>query len=326
MRLPPPTLLRGRARPATHALVTFIDQHADVFGVEPICRVLTEHGCPISTSTYYAAKNRPPSARALRDAELDAHIQRIHAANYGVYGARKIWHQLQREGHRVARCTVERRMRALGLQGARRGKKVRTTIADPGHERAADRLQRDFTATRPNAAWVADFTHVAAWCGIVYVAFVVDIYSRAVVGWAASLTKHTTLVLDALDMALWRRERIGRPVEPGLIHHSDAGSQYTSFRFTTHLLATEIDASIGTVGDALDNALMESQIGLYKTELIKPRGPWRSLADVELATAEWVDWFNATRLHSAIGHLPPEEYEALYYAQHQPSEPAGINR
>ncbi|MEV0348922.1 IS3 family transposase [Nonomuraea sp. NPDC050680] len=318
--------LRGRARPATHALVTFIDQHADVFGVEPICRVLTEHGCPISTSTYYAAKNRPPSARALRDAELDEYIQRIHAANYGVYGARKIWHQLQRAGHRVARCTVERRMRALGLQGARRGKKVRTTIADPGHERAADRLQRDFTTDRPNAAWVADFTHVAAWCGVVYVAFVVDVYSRTIVGWAASLTKHTTLVLDALDMALWRRERIGRPVEPGLIHHSDAGSQYTSFRFTTHLLAAGIDASIGTVGDALDNALMESQIGLYKTELIKPRGPWRSLADVELATAEWVDWFNATRLHSAIGHLPPEEYEALYYAQHQPSEPAGINR
>jgi putative transposase len=306
--------------------VTFIDQHAGVFGVEPICRVLTEHGCPISTSTYYAAKRRPPSPRAVRDAELDEHIQRIHAGNYGVYGVRKIWHQLQREGHQVARCTVERRMRVLGLHGARRGKRVRTTVADPGHERAADRLQRDFTAARPNAAWVADFTHVTAWCGVVYVAFVVDVYSRAIVGWAASLTKHTSLVLDALDMALWRREHTGRPVQPGLIHHSDAGSQYTSFRFTTHLLAAGIDASIGTVGDALDNALMESQIGLYKTELIKPRGPWRSLAEVELATAEWIDWFNATRLHSAIGHLPPEEFEALYYAQHQPNEPVGINR
>ncbi|MFC7585690.1 IS3 family transposase [Nonomuraea antimicrobica] len=318
--------LRGRARPATHALVTFIDQHADVFGVEPICRVLTGHGCPISTSTYYAAKNRPPSPRAVRDAELDAHIQRIHAANYGVYGARKVWQQLLREGHRVARCTVERRMRTLGLQGARRGKKVRTTTADPAHERAADRLRRDFTAQRPNAAWVADFTHVAAWCGVVYVAFVVDVYSRAIVGWAASLTKHTTLVLDALDMALWWRERTGHPVGPGLIHHPDAGSQYTSFRFTTHLLAAGIDASIGTVGDALDNALMESQIGLYKTELIKPRGPWRSLADVELATAEWVAWFNTTRLHSAIGHLPPDEFEAIYNAQHQPNEALAINR
>ncbi|MEO3795822.1 IS3 family transposase [Nonomuraea sp. B10E15] len=205
--------------------MTFIDQHADVFGVEPICRVLTEHGCPMSTSTYYAAKSRLPSARTVRDAELDEHITRIHAANYGVYGARKVWQQLLREGHRVARCTVERRMRALGLQGARRGKKIRTTTPDPGHERAADRLRRDFTATRPNAAWVADFTHVTAWRGLVYVAFVVDVYSRAIVGWAASLTKHTTLVLDALDMALWRRERTGHPAGPGLIHHSDAGSQ-----------------------------------------------------------------------------------------------------
>ncbi|PZG28665.1 IS3 family transposase [Spongiactinospora gelatinilytica] len=318
--------LRGRARPAAHALVSFIDQHAGVFGVEPICHVLTEHGRPISTSTYYAAKNRPPSARARRDAELDEHIARVHAANYGVYGARKVWQQLQREGHRVARCTVERRMRALGLQGARRGKKIRTTTSDPGHERASDRLRRDFTAQRPNAAWVADFTHVSAWCGVVYVAFVVNIYSRAIVGWAASLTKQTGLVLDALDMALWRRERTGHPVGPGLIHHSDAGSQYTSFRFTTHLLTAGIDASIGTVGDALDNALMESQIGLFKTELIKPGGPWHSLADVELATAEWVAWFNTTRLHSAIGHLPPEEFEAIYYAQHHSNEVLAINR
>uniref|UniRef100_UPI001D006A63 IS3 family transposase n=1 Tax=Nonomuraea phyllanthi TaxID=2219224 RepID=UPI001D006A63 len=235
--------LRGRARPATHALVTFIDQHADVFGVEPICRVLTEHGCPISTSTYYAAKRRPPSARAVRDAELDAHIQRIHAANYGVYGARKVWRQLLREGHQVARCTVERRMRALGLQGARRGKKIRTTTPDPGHERAADQLQRDFTAQRPNTAWVADFTYVSAWCGVVYVAFVVDVYSRAIVGWAASLTKHTTLVLDALDMALWRRERTGHPAGPGLIHHSDAGSQLGFNQSSQHCCsAASLDA------------------------------------------------------------------------------------
>lgn len=180
-----------------------------MFGVEPICRVLSEHGCKIATSTYYAAKKRQPSARALRDAELDTHIHRVHADNYGVYGERKVWRQLQREGHRVARCTVERRMKALGLQGVRRGKKIRTTVRDQGHERADDLVQRDFTAERPNRVWVADFTYVASWCGIVYVAFVVDVFSRAIVGWAASLNKQTTLVLDALDMALWRRERAG---------------------------------------------------------------------------------------------------------------------
>jgi putative transposase len=261
----------------------------------------------------------------VRDEALLADIRRIHAANYGVYGARKIWHQMLREGHRVARCTVERLMRAGGLVGVVRGKKVRTTVADAGHERAADRVNRDFTAECPNRTWVADFTHVAAWCGIVYVAFVVDIYSRAIVGWSAATNKRTPLVLNALDMALWRRDRDGQTVQRGLIHHSDAGSQYTSFRFTTHLIEAEIDASIGSVGDALDNALMESTIGLYKTELIKPQGPWRSLADIELATAEWVDWYNATRLHSAIGHLPPAEYESMYYVQHQPREVVGVN-
>jgi putative transposase len=291
-----------------------------VFGVEPICRVLSEHGWKIAPSTYYAAKKRPPSRRALRDAELDIAIRRVHADNYGVYGARKVWRQLQREGHRVARCTVERRMRALDLQGVRRGRKVRTTVRDDDHERAGDLVQRDFTAVAPNRTWVADFTHVTAWCGVVYVAFVVDVFSRAIVGWAAATSKQTTLVLDALDMAIWRRERAGRKPSRGLVHHSDAGSQYTSLRFTTHLVGAGIDASIGTVGDALDNALMESAIGLYKTELIKRRGPWRSLADVELATAEWVEWFNNRRLHTAIGDLPPEEYEALYYAQHQPTE------
>jgi putative transposase len=260
-----------------------------VFGVEPICRVLSEHGCKIATSTYYAAKKRPVSARMRRDAELDAHIRRIHAENYDVYGARKVWRQLQREGHQVARCTVERRMKALDLQGARRGKKIRTTVRGQGHERAGDLVQRDFSADRPNRTWVADFTHVAAWCGVVYVAFVVDVFSRAIVGWAAATNKQTTLVLNALDMALWRRTRTGHKPGHGLVHHSDAGSQYTSLRFTTHLAGAGIDASIGTVGDALDNALMESMIGLYKTELIKPRGPWRSLAEVELATAEWAE-------------------------------------
>jgi putative transposase len=306
--------------------VRFIDEHKDRFGgVEPICRVLRAHGLQIAPSGYWAAKARPPSARACRDAWLTERIRAVHAAHYGVYGARKVWHELRRQGVVVARCTVERLMRAAGLAGAVRGRKVRTTIPDPGHERAPDRVNRDFTAARPNRTWVADFTHVAAWSGVVYVAFVVDVYSRAIVGWSAATTKRTPLVLNALDMGLWRRDRAGHTVHGGLIHHSDAGAQYTSFRFTAHLAASGIDASIGTVGDALDNALMESTIGLYKTELIKPRGPWRGLAPVELATAEWVDWYNTTRLHSAIGHVPPAEYESIYYAQHRPREVAGAN-
>jgi putative transposase len=306
--------------------VRFIDEHTTRFGgVEPICRVLSEHGHKVAPSTYYAAKARPASARALRDEYLRKEIRRVFEDNYSVYGAHKIWRQLNREGIKVARCSVRRLMRAEGIHGAVRGKKIRTTVSDPAHERAGDLLNRDFTATAPNRRWVADFTHVATWAGIVYVAFVVDIYSRAIVGWAAATNKRTSLVLNALQMALWRRERAGRPVPDGLIHHSDAGSQYTSFRFTTHLIEAGIDASIGTVGDALDNALMESAIGLYKTELIKPTGPWRTLADVELATAEWVDWYNSQRIHTEIGDIPPNEYETTYYAQLQPHQVAGAN-
>ncbi|RPK82032.1 Integrase core domain protein [Streptomyces sp. ADI98-12] len=246
-----------------------------MFGVEPICRVLTSHGLKIATSTYYAARKRVPSARSVRDAELKTQISRVHADNFSVYGVRKVWRQLHREGIPVARCTVARLMRDLGLQGVRRGRSIRlrTTVRDDGHDRADDLLQRDFTASCPNERWVADFTYVSTWSGIIYVAFVVDVFSRAIVGWSAATSKRAKLVLDALDMALWRRDRAGTPAGPGLIHHSDAGSQYTSFAFTAHLLEAGIDASIGTVGDALDNALMESQIGLYKTELIKPRKP-----------------------------------------------------
>jgi putative transposase len=305
--------------------VRFIDEHQGVFGVEPICRVLSGHGAPIAPSTYYAAKSRPASARAVRDEQLKAEITRVWKENYEVYGADKVWLELNRQGISVARCTVERLMRGLGLQGARHGRKVRTTVRDERHERAGDLLGRDFTAPAPNRRWVADFTHVTAWCGIVYVAFVVDICSRAVVGWAAATHKRTKLVLDALQMALWRRDRDGHPAGPGLLHHSDAGSQYTSFAFTAHLIEAGIGASIGTVGDALDNALMESTIGLYKTELIKKQGPWKSLADVELATAEYLDWFNTRRLHTAIGGVPPDEYEAAYYAQTQPPTEAGPN-
>ncbi|MEE1792823.1 IS3 family transposase [Streptomyces sp. BE308] len=309
--------LRGRARPATHTLVAFIDEHRARFGgVEPICRVLTEHDCKIAPSTYYAAKKRAaePSARRVRDAALKELITEVHEANFRVYGARKVWRELHRQGHPVARCTVERLMRELGITGAVRGKKFVTTTPDSAVERAPDLLDRDFVAAAPNRCWVADFTHVKTWSAVVYVAFVVDTFSRRIVGWSAATSKETRLVLDALDMALWQRDRDEQPHQRGeLIHHSDAGSQYTSFRLAEHLDAAGIAASIGSVGDAYDNALMESAIGLFKTELIKPGRPWRTLSQVELATAEWVDWYCHRRLHGEIGHIPPVEYETNYY-------------
>ncbi|MFD6326089.1 IS3 family transposase [Streptomyces sp. NPDC058442] len=309
--------LRGRARPATHALVAFIDEHRDRFGgVEPICRMLAEHDCKIAPSTYYAHKKRlhAPSARRMRDAELKERIQNVYTSNYRVYGARKIWRELNRQGHAVARCTVERLMRELGIQGAVRGKRIITTIPGGQVERAPDLVDRDFVAGAPNRCWVADFTHVKTWSATVYVAFVVDTFSRRIVGWSAATVKETVFVLDALEMAIWQRDRDQQPVQPGeLIHHSDAGSQYTSFKLAEHLDAAGIAASIGSVGDAYDNALMESTIGLFKTELIKPQRPWKTLSQVELATAEWVDWYNHRRLHGEIGHVPPVEYEANYY-------------
>ncbi|WP_326589267.1 IS3 family transposase [Streptomyces brevispora] len=311
--------LRGRARPATHTLVAFIDEHRDRFGgVEPICRTLTEHDCKIAPSTYYACKKRleTPSARSVRDEGLKEWIQDVYTSNYRVYGARKIWRELNRQGHAVARCTVERLMRELGIQGAVRGKRVITTLPGGQTERAPDLVDRDFVAAAPNRCWVADFTHVKTWAGVVYVAFVVDTFSRRIVGRSAATVKETVFVLDALEMAIWQRDRDEQPVRPGeLIHHSDAGSQYTSFRLAEHLDAAGIAASIGSVGDAYDNALMESTIGLFKTELIKPRRPWKTLPDVELATAEWVDWYNHRRLHGEIGHVPPVEYEANYYTE-----------
>ncbi|MEU3434701.1 IS3 family transposase [Streptomyces sp. NPDC006863] len=309
--------LRGRARPATHTLVAFIDEHRDRFGgVEPICRVLTEHDCKIAPSTYYAhhKRLRAPAARTVRDAELKPLIQQIFEVNYRVYGARKVWRELHRQGHLVARCTVERLMRELGVAGAVRGKKIITTTPEGSVERTPDLLDRNFVAPAPNRCWVADFTHVSTWSGVVYVAFVVDTFSRRIVGWSATLPKETRLVLDALDMALWQRDRDEQPYQRGeLIHHSDAGSQYTSFRLAEHLDAAGIAASIGSVGDAYDNALMESTIGLFKTELIEPGRPWRTLSQVELATAEWVDWYCHRRLHGKIGHIPPAEYETNHY-------------
>ncbi|MEU0914590.1 IS3 family transposase [Streptomyces althioticus] len=305
--------LRGRARPATHALVAFIDEHRDRFGgVEPICRVLSAHDCKIAPATYYAHHKRrvTPSARTVRDAELKEHLSEVFEANYRVYGARQIWRELNRQGRAVARCTVERLMRELGITGAVRGRRVITTLPGGQAERAPDLVDRDFVADAPNRCWVADFTHTKTWAGVAYVAFVVDTFSRRIVGWSAATVKETVFVLDALEMALWQRDRDQHPVQPGgLVHHSDAGSQYTSFRLADHLDA----ASIGSVGDAYDNALMQSTIGLFKTELIKPRRPGKTLSDVEHATAEYVDWYNHRRLHGEIGHVPPVEYENNHY-------------
>gem|GEM_PF-673078 len=252
----------------------------------------------------------------MRDADLKEKIQKVYTSNYRVYGARKVWRELNRQGHAVARCTVERLMRELGIQGAVRGKRIITTIPGGQVERAPDLVDRDFVALAPNRCWVADFTHVKTWSAVVFVAFVVDTFSRRIVGWSAATVKETVFVLDALEMALWQRDRDQQPVTAGeLVHHSDAGSQYTSFRLAEHLEAAGIAASIGSVGDAYDNALMESTIGLFKTELIKPQRPWKTLAQVELATAEWVDWYNHRRLHGEIGHVPPVEYETNYYTE-----------
>ena len=280
--------------------MSFVAAHADRrtddgprWGVEPICRVLTEHGTPIAPSTFYDARGRT-SARADRDAQLKAAIARVHSANYGVYGARKVWLALNREGIGVARCTVERLMRDLGLEGARRGTRRRTTVADPAAARPADLVQRRFSQARPDAVWVADFTYVATWSGTVYVAFVLDAHSRRILGWRAARSMRTELVLDALEQAIWTRGRDGVTDLSGLVCHHDAGSQYMSIAFTERLAAAGAAPSVGTVGDALDNALAETHIGLFKTELIRSRGPWKGLDDVELATLEWVDWHNTT--------------------------------
>ena len=284
-----------------------IDELRAEYGVEPACRVLE-----VAPSTYYAvkARERSPSQRARRDAELIERIRRIHEENYGVYGARKVWWQLRREGFDVARCTVERLMAREGLKGVVRGKKRRTTILDDGQvDRAPDLVDRDFSAPSPNRLWVTDFTYVATWSGVVYVAFAIDVFSRRIVGWKADTTMKTSLVLDTLEMALWARDHHGQHVTDGLIVHSDAGSQYTSFAFTQRLIDAGADPSIGSVGDGYDNALAETTIGLYKTELINHRGPWRTIDQLELSTLEWVDWYDHRRLHGACDGLPPVEYE-----------------
>lgn len=283
-----------------------VDAHREQHGVEPICRTLG-----VASSTYYAvkARERSPSERALKDLLLLGEIRRVHKENLSVYGARKVWWQLQREGTRAARCTVERLMAKDGLKGAIRGKKRRTTIPDGQSDRAPDLVDRDFKAIAPNRLWVSDFTYVPAWSGTVYVAFTIDVFSRRIVGWKADTTMKTPLVLDTLEMALWARDHHGQPVPQGLIAHSDAGSQYTSFAFTQRLVDAGADASIGSIGDGYDNAVAESTIGLYKTELINQQGPWKTIEQVEFATLQWVDWYNHKRLHGSCDRQTPVEYE-----------------
>jgi putative transposase len=289
-------------------MIAFIDDHRAVYGVEPICAVL-----PIAPSTYYQAKRRAAAPelmpeRAKRDATLREAIRRVWEEHFRVYGARKVWRQLLREGIRAARCTVERLMREMGLEGARRGKKFKTTVPDESAQRPADLVKREFVATRPNALWVADLTYVSTWSGFVYVAFVIDVYSRMIVGWRVSRSLRTDLALDALEQALHARPRSDR-----LVHHSDRGVQYLSIRYTERLAEAGIESSVGSIGDSYDNALAETVNGLYKTELIHRRGPWRHGEQVEFATLEWVDWFNNRRLLEPIGNIPPVEYEERYY-------------
>ncbi len=281
-------------------MTRFIETHRERFGVEPICRELQ-----VAPSSYYAARSRPLSARRVRGEALKVKLQHVHAEQFGVYGARKLWRQLHREGIPVARCTVERLMRELSLSGVVRGKVKRTTVAGESAPRPADLVERDFHAPAPNRLWVADLTYVPSWSGFVYVAFVIDVYSRSVVGWQASRSLRTELALDALEQALWARNG---PFD-GLIHHSDRGVQYLSIRYTERLAEAGAVTSVGSRGDSYDNALAESVIGLYKAELVHRRGPWRGLDDLELATLEWVDWYNHRRLHSALDYLPPAEYE-----------------
>ena len=294
-------------------MIAYIDEYRDRFGVEPICRVLQ-----FAPSTYWSAKRRPVCARSIRDRELKTEISRVHRDNFGVYGAPKIWAQLNREGIRTARCTVERLMRQLGLRGAVRGKPRRTTVAEDAATRPRDLVDRDFTATAPNRLWVADLTYVRTWSGFVYVAFITDAYSRHIVGWQASRSLRTDLALHALEQAIWDRSRTGAGLG-GLVHHSDRGVQYLSIRYTERLAENGVVSSVGSRGDSYDNAMAESIIGLYKTELIRNKGPWRGLDDLELATLEWVDWFNHRRLFHELGRIPPVEYEANHY-RHQKSD------
>ena len=291
-------------------MVAFIDHHREQYGVEPICREL-----PIAPSTYYRCKSHSVhpeqrSARAKRDEQLMLDTQSVWEESHRNYGARKVWKQLHREGISVARCTVERLMKQLGIEGVRRGRRCVTTIPSNQVEKPLDLVNRQFSAIRPNQLWVADITYVATWSGFVYVAFVIDVFSRYIVGWRVLKHMQTDLILDALEQALWCR---GKPT--GVIHHSDRGSQYLSIRYTDRLSEAGFKASVGSVGDSYDNALAETINGLYKAEVIHKNGPWRGLDDVEHATLTWVDWFNHRRLLQPLGDRTPAEFEMLYYQQ-----------
>jgi transposase InsO family protein len=297
------------------------DMRAAGHAVESTCRVLSEQGCPVAARTYRSWKqiDRPIATRTVSDAAVMDALIALQGTPESLYGRRKMTRYLRRQGHRVAYCTVDRLMRELGMNGVRRGKGVRTTVPAKDGKRAGDLLDRDFTAPEPDTRWVADFTYCRTWAGFCYVAFVVDVFAQRIVGWHAASSKQTDLVLTPLRIALWDRGRQGHPIEPGqLLHHSDAGSQYTSIRFTEHLELAGIAPSIGTVGDAYDNALMESLIGLFKTECIDTTvfhdGNYKTLADIEYATAGWVDWYNHRRLHGSLGWLTPDEYEQAHYA------------
>ena len=301
-------------------MVAFINAHRAAYGVEPICAQL-----PIAPSTYFEAARRAAdperrSARAQRDAQLRPEIARVWHENRCLYGAKKVWMQLGREGIVVARCTVERLMRADGQCGVVRGRPRRTTVPDLVAPRPLDLVQRDFQVSRPNALWVADFTYVATWRGFVYVAFVIDAFSRRIVGWRATASPRSDLALDALDQALYDRD-----TDAQLVHHSDRGVQYLSIRYTERLAEAGIDPSVGSRGDAYDNALAETVIGLFKTEVIYQLGPWRGLEDVEFATLEWVAWYNSQRLMGPLGYVPPAEYEEQFHQSNAHIGVAGLN-
>ena len=295
-------------------MVRFIDDHREEYGAESICSVL-----PIAPSTYYAHKAREADpalrpARARREEEVRVEIRRVWEGNFRVYGVRKVWRQLRREGFSVARCTVARLMREMGLHGAVRGRRFKTTIPADAADRPLDLVERDFSAERPNQLWVSDLTYVATWRGFVYVAFIIDAFSRRIVGWRVSNSLRSDLALDALEQAIWEREETERG---RLVHHSDRGSQYLSIRYTERLAEAGIEPSVGSRGDSYDNALAESVIGLFKTEVIRQGGPWRTLEDVEFAVLEWVWWFNEYRLLEPLGYLPPAEYEEAFYSRRE---------
>ncbi|KTR39199.1 hypothetical protein NS263_11000 [Curtobacterium oceanosedimentum] len=293
-------------------MTQFIDAHKHEFGVESICRTLQ-----VAPSSDYAVKSRRPSARSVSDTARTVEVERVHRNNYGVYGARKVHAQLRREGHQVARCTVERLMRLAGLQGVSKRKGPRTTVPSPVVDRPADLVQRAFAATGPDQLWVADITYIRTFSGWVYAAFVTDVFSRRIVGWQLSRNMRTDLVLDALEMGIWTRQREGRDLSQ-LVHHSDRGVQYRAIRYTDRLAEAGAVASVGSTGDSYDNALAEAVNSIFKAELIRNRGPWRGLEDLEIATLEYIDWFNHRRLHGELRMVPPVEFEHDHY-QHEPA-------